>query len=287
MAFIPELQPIVRYRHRSYLYHHGGNRLKVVPIASYLIAGYGWRISYMVMALIALCTMIPSALLLKRAPGETAATNPDSSGLQSNEPGGFSLSQAIKTRNFPLLTLIWFFYALCLFMVMTHTVRHAIDLGISPMPAALILTLMGGANIATRVPLGIAADRFGKKRISVICSLLAAGAMLCLIESTSLWMLYLFAIVFGVANAGLGIATSAFIGDIFGVRHIGVIFATLEIPWTAGAAIGPALAGYIFDTSGSYTFAFLLGAIATLIVVALLPPLRVPPAKTRDKPALI
>ena len=259
----------------------------MAPIASYLIAGYGWRISYMVMALIALCTMIPSALLLKRTPGETAATNPDSTGLQSNEPRGFYLSQAIKTRNFSLITLIWFSYSFCLFMVMTHTVRHAIDLDITPVPAAFILTFMGGANIVSRVPLGIAADRFGKKRISVICSLLAAGAMLWLIESTSLWMLYIFAIFFGIANAGLGVATVAFIGDIFGVRHIGVIFAALEIPWTVGAAVGPALAGYIFDNSGSYTLAFLLGAIATLIVVVLLPFLRIPAAKTRDKPALI
>ena len=267
----------------------------MAPIASYLIVGYGWRTSYVVMALIALGIMIPSSLLLKRTPDETAAlakdkepaaANPDSTGVQGNKPGGFSLSQAIKTRNFYLLTLIWFLYSFCLFMVMTHTVRHAIDLSIAPMPAALILTIMGGANILSRVPLGIAADYFGKKRISVIFSLFAAGAMLWLIESTNLWMLYLFAIVFGIANAGLGIATTALVGDLFGVRHIGVIFAALEIPWTAGAAVGPALAGYIFDASGSYTFAFLLGTIATLLVVVLLPPLRIP-ARTRAQQSLL
>lgn len=245
----------------------------MAPIASYLIAGYGWRTSYVVMALITLCFMIPSSFLLKRTPGETATLAKD------KKPEGSSLSEAIKTRNFSLITLIWFLYSFCLFMVMTHTVRHAIDLGTPPLPAALILTLIGGANILSRVPLGIAADRFGKKRISIIFSLFAAGAMLWLIESTSLWMLYLFAIVFGIANGGLGIATTALVGDIFGVRHIGVIFAALEIPWAAGAAVGPALAGYIFDTSGSYTFAFLMGTIAALLVIVLLPPLRIPPAK--------
>jgi OFA family oxalate/formate antiporter-like MFS transporter len=245
----------------------------MAPIASFLIAGYGWRTSYLIMALIAFVVMIPTAFLLKRSPAEAPPVG------AADRQEGFPILRAIKTRNFALIVLLWFLYSFCLFMVMTHVVRHAIDLGVTPIAAALTLTLLGGANMLTRIPLGMAADYFGKKRVSIVFSLLAAGAMFWLIKSTSLWMLYLFAVVFGMANAGLGIATTALVGDLFGVRHIGVIFATLEIPWATGAAVGPAVAGYIFDVNGSYSFAWLLGAIASLLIIGLLPPLKTPPER--------
>lgn len=268
----------------------GFGTLFMSPIASYLITGYGWRTSYMILALIAFCIMVPCSLFLRKAPSETAVPardkkaegiNQDAAGEQNDEPEGFSLLQAIRTRSFWLLMCVWFFYSFCLFVVMTHIVRHAIDLGTTDMQAALILTFMGAANIPSRILMGIATDRFGKKRIAVICGLFMAGAMLWLTGSSSLWMLYVFAIVFGAAYGGLAPPTVAIVGDTFGLRHIGVIFGALEIGWAAGAAVGPALAGYIFDTTSSYYLAFLLGMIGMLIVVVLFPMVRAPTAKTR------
>ena len=109
------------------------------------------------------------------------------------------------------------------------------------------------------------------------------AAMFWLTESSSLWMLYVFAAVFGAGYGGLAPPITAIVGDTFGVRHIGTIFGLLEIGWVFGAAIGPALAGYIFDTTGRYYLAFLLGALATLIIVFLILLLRVPKSKTRNK----
>ena len=166
---------------------------------------------------------------------------------------------------------------------MTHIVGQAIDLGNTPIQAALILTFMGAANVPCRILMGFATDRFGKKRIAIICGLFMAGAMLWLTQASSLWMLYVFAIVFGAAYGGLAPPTVAIVGDTFGLRHIGVIFGSLEIGWTAGAAVGPALAGYIFDTTGSYYLAFLLGMIGILIVVVLFPTVRAATAKTRGE----
>ena len=269
----------------------GLGSILMAPVAAHLIANYGWRTSYVAIGFIALI-MIPCSLLVKRTPGEVTAlseakkpeaVNLNSSGGQSNELREFSLLQAIRTRNFVLLISLWFFYAFCLFMVMTHIVRHAIDLGITSMQAASIISVSGFANIPSRILMGIVSDRFGRKRAALICALLMAAAMLWLTESSSLWMLYVFAAAFGAAYGGLAPPTTSIVGDTFGVRHIGVIFGVLEVGWVCGAAVGPALAGYIFDITGRYYLAFLSGVLAALIMVVLILLLRVPTAKTRNK----
>lgn len=269
----------------------GLGSILMAPVAAYLIADYGWRTSYVAIGFIALIIMIPCSLLLKRTPGEAAlskdkqpeAVNLDSSEERSNELRDFSLLQAIRTRNFLLMIFLWVFYAFCLFMVMTHIVRHAIDLGITSMQAASIISVSGFANIPSRILMGIVSDRFGRKRAALICALLMAAAMLWLTESSSLWMLYVFAAAFGAAYGGLAPPLASIVGDTFGVRHIGVIFGVLEVGWVFGAAVGPALAGYIFDTTGRYYLAFLSGVLAALIMVVLILFLRVPTAKTRNK----
>ena len=85
-----------------------------------------------------------------------------------------------------------------------------------------------------------------------------------------MWMLYLFGIIFGLSFGGLDPPLIALIGDVFGMRHIGVIIGVLVVGWNSGAAIGPVLAGYIFDVSGNYAFAFLAGMIAMLIAAVLI-----------------
>ena len=82
-------------------------------------------------------------------------------------------------------------------------------------------------------------------------------------------MLYVFATIFGFAYAGLTPPITAMVGDTFGIQHIGLIIGTLEIGWGLGAATGPALAGYIFDVSGSYFLAFLITMVAMLIATIL------------------
>ena len=82
-------------------------------------------------------------------------------------------------------------------------------------------------------------------------------------------MIQLFAIVFGFAYSGMSPALAALISDTFGVGSIGTILGVLEVGWGLGAAIGPAIAGFIFDVSGSYNTAFLLWAIAMLMAALL------------------
>ena len=78
-------------------------------------------------------------------------------------------------------------------------------------------------------------------------------------------MLYVFGVVFGFCYGGISPAVTALIGDIFGLRNIGIIMGAINAGFGLGAAIGPAIGGFIFDVSNSYTLAFLIGALALLV----------------------
>jgi MFS family permease len=248
----------------------------IVPVVAYFIADSGWRLSYLVFGAIVFVIMTPLALFIKKAPvtkqspvTTQTATSSYTSNTREQESGDLSAIQIIKQKNFVLLIFIWFFHAFCMFMVMTHITPAAIDLHIDPLQAASIISISGFANVPARILMGVVSDRFGIKRASFICAALMVVAMIWLTQSTSLLMFYIFAIAFGAASGGLTPPTSAIVGDTFGVRHIGLLFGILGIGWVCGAALGPALAGYIFDVTGKYFLAFVFGVIAALLMTVL------------------
>ena len=95
-----------------------------------------------------------------------------------------------------------------------------------------------------------------------------------LIWSQDLWMLYLFAAVYGIGYGGFDPPTVALIGDTFGLRNIGMVMGALVIGWGMGAAFGPAAGGFIYDVNKSYFMAFLAGAVFMLASALLVFPIR-------------
>jgi predicted MFS family arabinose efflux permease len=72
--------------------------------------------------------------------------------------------------------------------------------------------------------------------------------------------------VFGVGFAASDTMITKVIPDVFGVRAIGAIMGVLALGWRCGAALGPAAAGFLYDTTGSYAIPF--GAAPVVVLVA-------------------
>ena len=163
-----------------------------------------------------------------------------------------------------------------MFAIMVHIVPHAIDLGISDASAVNILAVIGGSMVVGRIVLGSAADRIGYRQAYIISFILVSAALLWLVLATDMWMLYLFAAVFGLANGGMGALSSPIVASLFGLRSHGLIYGVIDFGFAIGAAVGPFLAGYIFDITGSYQVAFLISAaigVVSLILSTVLRPI--------------
>lgn len=246
----------------------------MAPFVTYLIVNSDWRTAYIVMGLIAGLVVIFSSMLLRKDPSKIGVlpdgVKPDADRIGSKDeqdgtqPVSLSLLQALRTRNFWFLGITWLMWSLCLHLVLTHIVPHATDIGISAIDAAIVFSLISMASIPGRLIMGEVSDRVGRRASAIICALLQAGAMVWLIWAQDLWMFYLFALVYGFGYGGLDPSTLALVGEMFGLRNIGVTMGALAVGWGIGAAIGPVVGGLIFDASQSYFTAFLIGAFAML-----------------------
>jgi len=255
----------------------GMGPLVVAPFATYLLSVFGWRMAFTVLGAIAWVVVLPLSRLLKRDPQEIGML-PDgarfSQGIARGEKpfvveNYLSPGQAFRTRSFWLFFFAFLFFAMNLFIILTHLVPHITDLGFSPVEAATVLSVAGGAALAGRLLLGTASDRMGRKRVAIICMLLHVIALVWLLWSRELWMFYLFALIFGIAWGGMGPATAVIIGETFGLGRIGAVLGMLEAGFSIGAGIGPVIGGLIFDLRQSYSLSFLMGVVAMLVATVL------------------
>lgn len=241
------------------------------PVATVLLSHFDWRGAYAIMGGISCLTMVALSGLLKKpaetgvSPDTTAESRdgpPRSSATGNGRPDSFSARQAFRTRSFWFLATSWLFYALAFNMIVTHIIPHATDIGISPVNAAIVLALIGFTSFPARVVVGAMSDRMGRKKAAVICGLTQAIATVWLVGLHDLWALYVFAVVYGIGYGGYDTPVAALVGDLFGLRNLGVIIGGVAAGWAIGAALGPAIGGYVFDVTGSYTIAFLVAALA-------------------------
>ena len=248
-------------------------------VANWLISAYEWRASYIILGSIILVVVIIAAQFLKRDP--TRIGQMSYGGNEAKEHGfkarteGFSLREAVYTRQLWVVFAMFVCLGFCWFSIMVHIVPHATDLGISPASAAGILAAMGGASIAGNVVLGGAADRIGNRQVCVIGFILIAISLFWLLLITEVWIFYLLAVGLGIGQGGVTTSESPLVAKLFGLSSHGSILGIVSFGFTIGAAIGPLLTGYIFDVSGSYQTAFLVCAaisIVGLVLAALLAP---------------
>jgi len=250
------------------------------PLITWLISSYGWRTSYILIGSVVLVIIIAAAQFLRRDPGQIGQL-PYGAGEVNEQKSdwegrGFSLREAMCTRQFWILFTAWLCHGFLAFTIMVHIVLHAIGLGISATSAATVLSIMGMLSIGGRVMLGGAGDRIGYKQALIIGFGLMSVAFFELIIAKELWMLYLFTAIFGFGFGGSDTLFTPMTAKLFGLVSLGVISGALVFGFTIGGAIGPVLAGYIFDVTGSYQLAFLICiavSIIGIILVLLLKPI--------------
>ena len=92
-----------------------------------------------------------------------------------------------------------------------------------------------------------------------------ALSMAWLTSADQSWKIYLFAILFGMVFGGGDTSLIAVVTDVFGTAKIGTMMGILMISWGLGSAAGPYLAGYVFDYTGSYGWAFIVAGGGLLL----------------------
>jgi len=247
--------------------------------AEFAISQLGWRHAYFVLAGTLWAILLPLYLLFFHfrpeskglkpyGADEPAAARheaPSASETSQTTAGDWTLRQAMGTYQLWFLMLTYFlFWGIGTYLVVTHQVKFAEDVGYSSTFAASIFAIYGVALIGGNLSSGIS-DRIGREMTITFASTLMIAVLIALVsvkDTSQPWLLYVYAICFGYGGGFFTPAMTAGAADIFHGRHFGAIAGILLTGMGIGGVIGPWLGGYIHDTTGSYTSAFILCMVA-------------------------
>lgn len=193
---------------------------------------------------------------------------------QSNQPinndeGDFK--RALRSFKFWALFSAIFFTPVAIFPVFTHQIAYAVDFGFDRMLAASVFGILGLMSILGRIIFGSISDRIGRPHaaaLSFSCSFIGVILLLSISNNSQVWLLYLYALFFGLGFGARGPLTAAIAVDLFKGKSFGVIYGFLNVGNGIGGAIGPWLGGYIYDQTGSYHLAFIISIAGMIMATA-------------------
>ena len=271
-----------------------GIGLTIFPvIAQVLIDGWGWRTAWLAVGIFTLSTgIIPILLLMARRPEDmgleadpekdhrtvptsnvaAAGAPPSASNTESN----YTVRQALATRAFWLLAIFSVFGFVVQAGISLHQVPHYIGQGVPTHLAALTASTFAFGQVpggvfwsfwARRVPLRVL--------LSVAAATMSVGAIgtgFSSSLSTGIPMGFLL----GVGVGGIHLLLRLTWADYYGRLHLGSIRGLTLPAQIGGQAIGPIIAGFMYDSTGGYETPFtafgIIVAFAAVMVLTATPP---------------
>jgi MFS family permease len=258
----------------------GVGMLLVVPLAQLLIDAFGWRVAYRALGALSVLWIVPASLWLMRIRGQSlnsdSGSEPKSKSQEDpgSEPRRFrdmTLGEAMRTQPFWLLMAAFFFGNVGSQTLHVHQVAYLVDHGLAAIVAASVVSVVGLASIFGKAGGGWLSDRVEREFVYVAgIAILTASALvlLALGAAPTRWGAYGYAVLLGVGYSVTAAITPAMVSDRFSGRHFGAIVGVLLIGNSAGSALGPWLAGRLYDASTSYTAAFLIAALCSALAGA-------------------
>jgi MFS family permease len=260
----------------------------ITPLLAAAVNTWGWRWGAFWVGCIFLTVCLPLSLKVRRSP-ESIGLRPDgeppASNVSTSSRGNPALPQFAApdvTASDALKTLAFWSLALSMLArvgtqstMIVHFIPIMVWRGMTQERAALLLSAFALLNLFFHFFLGWIADRVNKPRLLSLWMALPMSAILILSSGESAVALWLFAILFSTLDAAFPL-TWATNGDFFGRKHFATIRGNMTFIYMWGSALGPVIAGYLYDQTQSYN-AVLWGVFATLSVSALLTALLIKP----------
>lgn len=251
----------------------------IPPLAHFLLHSYGWRWGFRTFGLLAvIIAFLPAVFLLRGlnlGQDKFRGHNPDlrKSGYV---PGidvapSITRSEAVRSIAFWKIVALFAFAFFPLGTMLVQLVPHLTDIGINSAKAALVLSITAGMGIVGKLAWGYVFDKI-EGRYAIAASLgIQMLSLIWLIQVEHFWEAVLFGAAFGFGMGGMVPLHAAFRVRQFGAKHLGAIMGISNPVVMLAQAGGQPFSGWVFDTTGSYLYAFyiFLGCYIAGIAVAL------------------
>lgn len=256
----------------------------ISPIANEIVTSVGWREGWVWLGAFTILILLPFSLFIRRAP-EDIGLLPDGAKFaqdinntsQVKTEHSVSVSTAMKS---PALWLLTISMSIGLFSMSTNAssmVPFFKSMGFSASVAASGLSVYGVFSIASRFLWGYIADRFSVKLAIIFQAVLTSLGIVFYLSIQSQTTLYLAAAYHGLMLGGFVVLNPLIWPAYFGRLHIGAISGITQFLTTFALAAGPIFAGFVYDTTDAYTWAYrtlVASWIITALVIILVRPVR-------------
>ncbi|MSQ32004.1 MAG: MFS transporter [Dehalococcoidia bacterium] len=273
LTAVPVAKWFVRLRGRALGLTSLGSPLgamALVPLTQVLITGFGWRETWMVLGVMALVLVCPlSFLLLKRQP-EDIGLRPDgvtdavlaggnsSSGMPAPEES-WTLEEARKTGTFWRLIVVFSIATLGTSTLGLHRLANFIDHGLDAQLVANAISVEAGTGALSVLTMGFLFERVQAKYLGAVSFIFLAGSAYFSIIGDSVFALFGSMVTFGVGIGGNMLLQNYLWPNYYGRKHLGAIRGTVMPATLLFASIGPPLAGYVYDSTGTYNVVWWVG----------------------------
>lgn len=236
----------------------------MIPIGQAVIDSQGWVIMLYVMAVLtALIVPLAYVMMTRRA---EAGSGPAVVELSTKD----AIREAFTHRGYVLLTSGYFVCGLQTMFIGTHFPNMLTSLKVDTAIAAMALSLIGAFNIIGTFTWGAMGGKFRQKYL--LCWLYSLRSLVMIvfillpITSTSV---IVFSAFMGLLWLGTVPLTGSIVAQVFGLRHMGMLFGFSFVAHQLGSFIGIYAAGYFFDIFGNYNgvwwAAIIMGLVASLM----------------------
>ena len=233
----------------------------IIPLIVFLIDASGWRLTLVILGVGMWLLGIPLSLIVRDRPerlglgpegqGAESSTTPDQG--EGSEKAKGTFLERITNRSFLYLNAAETVRMMAVTAVVTHLMPYLSSLGIPRATSGAMAAALPLVSIVGRFGFGWWGDRFDKRIVMATTFLMmSAGAFaFCYVRSTGILLLFL--LLFAPGFGGSMVLRGAILQEYFGTAYFGKMIGIVLGSASIGGIIGPTLAGWVFDTTGSYT----------------------------------
>ncbi|WP_428246494.1 MFS transporter [Ferrovibrio sp.] len=255
-------------------------QLAFLPIAAWMIEQWGWRSAVFPVAAACVVALVLVALLMRNRPsdlglaayGDTAPmAAPVATPLPSLATPFVVLWEAAQKPVFWILAGSFFICGLSTNgLIQTHFIALCSDYGLSAVPAASVLAMMGAFDVVGTILSGWLSDRYDNRKLLFWYYGLRGLSLMWLPYSDfTLYGLSLFALFYGLDWIATVPPTVKLTGQIFGPQKVGMVFGWIFAAHQLGAATAAYGAGLVRTSTQSYTPAFFLAGVACIVAAVI------------------
>lgn len=249
----------------------------LVPPVTLIIDSFQWRTALVILGFITWIFVVPLSLMVRDKPEKYGGLpekekmerqiktgRAQAAHLETEETGVF---QVLKTRLFWHVAFGMLCHVMSLHSVVTHVMPYLSSIGIRRTISSFVASAIPILTIPGRIGFGWLGDRF-EKRLVMASGIAITGISMIFfawIDILGTWILIPFLIFFGIGYGGPIPILASLCRENFGIARLGANIGFNQGFAMIGSIMGQILAGWIFDTYGTYKWTWLAyGVIAML-----------------------